>query len=103
MILLISYGGGHIAIISRVYNFLVKNGLDAKILPLTSAVNYCNKNSINYLKIEELFDIHNLDSNFKDKIIEIAKENHNEEMDFPFDHSLAYYAIGLSQKIMIIA
>lgn len=97
MILLISYGGGHIAILSRVYKFLIKNGLDAKILPLTTAVGYCNKNSIDYLKIEELFDIDNLELRYKEKIIEIAKENHNEEMNFPFIHTLAYYAIGLSQ------
>ena len=97
MILLISYGGGHIAIISRIYNFIINNGLDAKILPLTTAVSYCIKNSIEYLKIEELFDTENLDPSYKDKIIEIAKENHNEEMNFPFTHTLAYYAIGLSQ------
>ena len=97
MILLISYGGGHIAIISRVYKYLVDKGVDAKILPLTTAVSYCNRNSIDYIKIEDFFNEDNLDSNFKDKIIEIAKENHNEEMDFPFYHTLAYYGIGLSQ------
>ena len=97
MVLLISYGGGHITMISRVYNYLVDKGIDAKILPLTTAVSFCNANSIDYLKIEEFFNIDNLDSNFKDKIIEIAKENHNEEMNFPFSHTLAYYGIGLSQ------
>ena len=97
MILLISYGGGHITIITRVYNFLINNGVDAKILPLTTGVGYCLRNSIEFVKIENFFNIDNVDYNFKDKIIEIAKENHDKEMNFPFSHTLAYYGIGLSQ------
>ena len=83
--------------VSRIYKYLLKQGLQAKIIPLTSAVSFCITNAIDYIKIEDFFEINSLDTNFKDAILKIAHQNHNNELGIPFSHTLAYYGIGLNQ------
>ena len=95
MILLVSYGGGHIAIISRLYEFLLSRNHSVKILPLTTATIFCESKKYDYLKINDFVDYNLLNDKEFQFIKKISYENHNEDIGLDYAHTKAYYTIGL--------
>lgn len=97
MVVLVAYGGGHIAILARVYQYLMAQGVEAKLIPLTTAVPYCVQHSLDFVKIEDYFNIEDLVEPCRSFIKDLADKSHNSELKIPYKHTLAYHGIGMEQ------
>lgn len=97
MVVLVAYGGGHIAILARVYKYLIAQGVDAKLIPLTTAVPYCVEHSLDFLKIEDYFNLEDLVEPYRSFIQNLADKSHNDQSKIPYKHTLAYHGIGMEQ------
>lgn len=83
--------------IHRVYNMLLNKGIDAQILPLTTAVPYCEIHNIDFIKIEDFFSLNHCSEIEQNFITETAKKNYSPNLNISFNHTLAYHGIGLSE------
>lgn len=102
MILIISYGGGHIRIAEQVYLELLKQGQNCLILPLTTAESYLSEREVGHLKLHKLFDEYvkseeiKISSDEEKFITEESKKNYDSSK-VGNKHTFAYYFLGLSE------
>ncbi|WP_103665860.1 hypothetical protein [Gracilimonas amylolytica] len=99
MILFVAYGGGHITIVSKLSKYFEERGVTTKILPLTTAVPYCNSHDIEYLRLSEFAT----KDDFTPKVIKVVEEYVqkllNDKIGIPYEHTLLYHLIGLQELI----
>ena len=100
MILLVSYGGGHVSIIHKLIDKLNQLKIDFIYLPLTTAISYCKKNSIEHLEYNQLANEYlsnsKLDLSFVD---EFVNRTFKEESIVSKKATKAYYSIGFNDLI----
>ena len=97
MILFISYGGGHIKTISRLYKYFVLQNENSTILPLTSAIPFCLENGINnFLSLDELYE-KCINENYSSYIEEVVANTHEDWTKIPYSHTYTYLHISLTE------
>jgi|GEM_PF-4874685 len=97
MILFVSYGGGHVTMIYRIYNYFKSQGIGCLLLPLTTGIKYVIDQGIeDYIELNKLYKIDSIPLAWKEFIDSEVNNNHKRELGIPFDHTLAYYSIGLT-------
>jgi len=101
MILFVSYGGGHIAILHRIASYLQTKGVENQILPLTTAVPYLESRQYkDYIKLEKLCSETTLHKRFDGTPIrDIIDQAHNSAVGIPKEHTEAYHAIGFKELV----
>lgn len=101
MILFVSYGGGHIAMLHRIAAYLQTKGVENQVLPLTTAVPYLESRQFkDYIKLEELVSETALNYGFESApVSEIITQAHNVESGIPRRHTEAYHAIGFNELV----
>jgi hypothetical protein len=100
MILFVSYGGGHIAMTSELYKYFKQYDVEVKILPLTTAVSFCEYVGItDYLKLENFQYLLKVDNEVIGLVTTIANEVHKEGLGIPYEHTFMYHLIGISELI----
>lgn len=93
--LLVSYGGGHAQIILRLYNAFHGKGHLPHVLALTTAYHTLKSEGINPLSITDL--LQHEDLIYLDVVQKYIQDSSHPLV--PFDHTLAYHAIGFRDLI----
>lgn len=102
MILIVSYGGGHIRIAEQVYHLLKQEGRECVLLPLTTAEQYVFERGIPFLELSHLFEqytrerLDNIPAEQKRFIDEESSKNYNHPK-VSNKHTYAYYFLGLTE------
>lgn len=98
--LMVAYGGGHIAMMLRLYNYFKLNNVPCMLLPLTTAIPYCIKEGVNdFLTLENLMKDYQVSEKVRLLASTLARRDHNPNLEIPFNHTLAYYTIGLAELV----